>query len=292
MGGFPSLRHLITRDVVDGASVYTAFRKTPAVVTASGFWMDLSMAPGNPRPNYYASTPLVAAQLAQSTDGGLFHGAAVAPSTKHLRRLMAMTITAGAVPLPMILCDYLLYYPFVDESAVGEEQPMTNSVTIPRYTDGAGVQMFAVCVAPHVTGTGTFITVSYTNQDGTAGRTSQTVQMSTQLVNGTIIHSANARQSCRGPFIPLQSGDTGVRSVQSVTMSGLGDVGLFTLVLVRPLADISLRGIDAPVEVDFLTDKPSLPRIYDDAYLNFLALPSGSLSAAGIFGEAFYTWSS
>lgn len=292
MPGFNSVRSLVDREVTDGATVYTGWRKVPAVVTSIGFWQDLSMAPGNPRPQYYAAAPYVAARLAQSTDGGIFHGAAVSPSTKHLRRLMALTVTAGAVPLPMILCDYLLYYPFIDESLIDEVQAMDNAVTIPRYTTGEGVQIMAVVVAGHTVGTGTFFTCSYTNQAGVPGRTTLPTQLGGQFVNGTIATSARATASCFGPFLPLQNGDTGVRSIESCTFTGVPDVGLMTLALVKPLADISLRGIDAPVEVDFLRDRPSLPRIYDDAYLNFLALANGSLSAAPIMGDASFAWSS
>ena len=60
----------------------------------------------------------------------------------------------------------------------------------------------------------------------------------------------------------------------------------------KPLASISLRGIAAPTEIDYLTDMAcSLPVIEDDAYLNFLALPNGTLSGAPIIGVIETTWS-
>ena len=46
-----------------------------------------------------------------------------------------------------IWLDYLLYYPFIDMDAAGEDQTMTNGVTLPRFTDGAGVRMMAVAQA-------------------------------------------------------------------------------------------------------------------------------------------------
>lgn len=82
-----------------------------------------------------------------------------------------------------------------------------------------------------------------------------------------------------------------MRSVQSVTIGGIGDVGLFALVLVKPIASFALRGIDAPTEIDYLTDMAALPEISDDAYLNFLALPNGTLSGAPIHGVIETTWS-
>jgi hypothetical protein len=80
------------------------------------------MSPGNPVPNFYAAAPLESKALAQSTDGGMYHGAAPGGTyTKHLRRIMALTVTTTAVPLPCILCDYLLYYPFVDMSVTDQQ---------------------------------------------------------------------------------------------------------------------------------------------------------------------------
>jgi len=74
-----------------------------------------------------------------------------------------------------------------------------------------------------------------------------------------------------------------------VTMAG-ADVGLFALVLVKPLAQLQLRGIDAPVEVNYFTDFGQLPTIVDDAYLNFLACPSGSLAATPLHGDITVVW--
>jgi hypothetical protein len=78
--------------------------------------------------------------------------------------------------------------------------------------------------------------------------------------------------------------------VQSVTIGGVGDVGLFALVLVKPLATFSLFGIDAPTEVDYWQDMAAMPEIVDDAYLNLVALPNGSLSGAPINGILEVTW--
>lgn len=289
MPGFASALALVTRSDA-GAETIATWRKQAAVVTTIGVWFDLSMSAGNPRPNYYASSPLVAARLAQSTDGGLYHGAAVSPATKHLKSLMALTVTSTAVPLPMTLCDYLMYYPFIDEGTVNEEQVMDNTVTLSRYSTGEGVKIMPVVVAAHV-GSTTTISCRYTNQDGTSGRVTPAVNIGTQTVNGTVLTSDRATANCLGPFLPMQGADTGVRSIEGCTVSGVGDVGLFTLVLVKPLADISIRGIDAPVEVDYLRDRPSMPRIVDDAYLNFICYPSASLSGAGIHGIIQTNWS-
>jgi len=271
----------------DGRYRIYSFRKAPTQTTASGIWFDLSMSPGNPVPNYYAASPMVSKALAQSTDGGIFHGANVSPATKHLHKLTAYTVTTTAVPLPVILCDYLLYYPFIDMS-VTDPQAMTVGDALPRYTTDKGLQMMAVEVAAQIGGVSFF--VNYTNQDGVTGRTSATVTCNTQVTTGTIISTAPASVGCAGPFIPLQAGDTGVTAIESVTFLS-GDVGLITLVIVKPLATHQIYDITAPAEKDFLVNTQSAPKIEDNAYLNLIAYPSGTLASSAIFGfiETIFT---
>lgn len=270
----------------DGQTWYSTWRKSPSQATTIGIWFDLSMSPGSPVPQYYAASPLIGAPMSYSDEQGLMHGRNVSPATKHLAGLTVMTTTATALPMPMILCDYLYYYPFIDEGST-DEQFLDNTVAVPRYADGDGVRMMAVSVAGRTGGQS--FTVSYTNSDGTAGRSTGSVIQNSVSVNGSIVTSDRAAANARGPFLPLQAGDNGVRTIDSITMAG-ADVGLFTLVLVKPLAQLQLRGFDAPVEVNYLTDFGQLPTIGDDAYLNFLACPSGSLAATALHGDITVVW--
>ena len=108
--------------------------------------------------------------------------------------------------------------------------------------------------------------------------------MGTQAVNGTIITSAGAVNNSRAPFMALQEGDTGVRTIDSIVFEGVGDIGLISIALVKVIAESYIRDTTAPHERDFSTDQGSLPIIKDDAYINLLSLPNGSLSGAQILG--------
>lgn len=287
---FRSVQDMVDAEL-NGQYLYRSWRKQPTQTTASGVWFDLSMSPGNPVPNYYIGPAGVFTPLKRSTDGGLDHGGNVNALgyKKYIRKLHAQCATATAAPLTMLLLDYIGFYGFIDESVAGEEQLLDNSVSPTRHTTAKNVQMMPVVVAAQAGGQ-TF-RMRYTNQDGVADRISQTVTMTTQVVNGTILCSLPAGNGYAGPFIPLQRGDTGVQSVQGVTINGVGDVGLFSLVLVKPLATVDLRGIDAPTEVDFFMEQGGcLPEIADDAYLNFVALPVGTLANAPIIGIIETTW--
>ena len=270
----------------DGFTFLSGWRKQPTQTTAAGIWFDLSMSPGNPVPNYYIGPSGVFTPLRQSTDGGIPHGGAVAPKRKFLRTLEVQCATTTAAPMQMRVLDYLGFYPFIDES-VTDEQFLTNSVAVPRYPDGRGVQIMPVVVAGHIGG-GTFF-VRYTNQDGVSGRQTPQHIMGTQIVNGTIITSA-VNVNARAPFMGLQEGDSGVRTIDSVVFEGTGDIGLISLVLVKQLGETYIRETTAPHERDFSMDMGSMPIIEDDAYLNFICLPVGTLSGAPIMGYIHTLW--
>lgn len=288
MAGFTHLGNIVEK-MENGNIHYSSFRKTPSVVTVAGMWFDMSMSPGNPVPQYYAAAPLLATQMKRSTDGGLNHGAQVTPSSKFLKRTLIMSSSATGLPLSYTMCDYLLYYPFID-TGTNDEQALTNSVTLPRYADGKGVQVMAVSVAPCSGTGGPDFYINYTNSAGVTGRISKTHKLNTGTVNGTILSSVAGTVISSSPFLGLQDGDTGVRSIESVTFPATTDVGLLALVLVKPLYTSVLCEQTAPCEVDLLAQQSNLPVIYDDAYLNFICLPQGSLSGVGFFGEIETIW--
>lgn len=273
---------------MNGQTFFSSWRKQPTQTTGANIWFDLSMSPGNPRPNNYIGNANTFTRLAQSTDGGIPHGGTVAPQQKFLRLLSAQTSSGTAVPLPMMVLDYLGFYPFIDESDT-TEQAMDNTVGLSRYADGEGVQIMPIVVAPQSGGTAGFV-VTYTNSKGVTGRKTPRHIIGTQAVNGTIITSAGAVVDSCGPFMALERGDTGAPIIESIKFDGVGDIGLMTLVLVKPIAKHSIRGIDAPVEQDFFMDSSSLPEIKDDAYLNFISLPVGTLAAAPIYGWIKTLW--
>jgi hypothetical protein len=247
--------------------------------------MDMSMASGSPVPNYYASTPLTAARL--DTQAGIYHGPPVSPAKKFLHTLSVMNNTANAAPSTWYLCDYVLYYPFIDMDAVGEEQTMTNTVTLDRYTDGAGLRLMMVNVAPTIGG-GQF-TLSYVNQDGVTKTTPN--HFCSAATNIATITATTDAAGGFSPFIALAEGDSGVRSVNSVTFS-VANGGLAALVIVKPLRTIRMREANVATEVQSIVGAPDAPQIMDNAYLNFIGhTPTGSLASTIFAGMIETTWS-
>lgn len=276
-----NIEQLITAEL-DGKERRYTWRKTPSQVTTAGLWFDLSMSPGRPVPKYwFDAPPAIAKGIYYSTDGGLEHGGGVSPAEKYLRLTTGIATASTALPLTMILCDYLLYYPSIDDSVL-DEQVLDNTVTLPRYTDGEGVQVIAVSVAGRTGGARFYFT--YTNSNGVSGRISQTAYQNSAAALGTLQNNGKNTNVSANPFLGLQDGDSGVRSIDSVVMLD-ADVGLMTLILVKPLGTSVIREITAPVEKDYFMESGLIPRIYDDAYLSFICLPQGTLGATALLGD-------
>lgn len=267
-----------------GRNHFCSIRKVPTQATVAGWWADLSMAAGNPRPNYYASDPLAAAVL--DPYDGIFHGPDQSPSEKYLAHLGLVTPTAGLVGQYKLL-DYVLYYPFVDGDDT-DVQVMDNSVVLPRYEDGEGVMVMAVAVAPS-TGGGRF-TFEYVSQDGVT-RTSPAQVCSTTAAGITSIATSQqaVAGSAGGPWLTLASGDTGVRSITSVQFS-VPNGGLLSLVLVQPLADIAIRAINTMSEMEWVTMRSAPPRVLDGAYLNLIVNCAATI-VGSLAGYADFVWS-
>lgn len=120
----------------------------------------------------------------------------------------------------------------------------TNLPTAPltRYTDGNGVFAAAICYAA-VGNNPVTIQSTYVNQSGMTNITPET-------------QFAGSGFTALGRLIilPLASGDTGVRSVTSVTLSGTaGSSSNFGILLFKPLALIGLDSYTSDYQIDAIS---------------------------------------
>lgn len=297
--GFANIRSFVAADEA-GQTWITGFRKLLASpVPPTGAWVDYLYAGGSPAANFYASEPLVAAVL--DADKGL-RIPDVPDSELYLHRLTMMIAAASATAAtarnqPFMLLDYLLYYPFIDTDAVGETQLLDNTVALPRYSGGLVIPI-AQSAASAV---GQF-TMSYTNQDGTPGRTSQnTFTLATVTGGGQVLASG---QSAAGPvpFVGLQAGDTGVRSIESVTFTAAGG-GLMCLLIVKPLLSGilpqecrrtttgNLESYGSAIQYDMVLHQSRAPKIETGATLGLFGQGvAGSLASSTLVGMLETIW--
>ena len=285
MAGFRSVKKYA--EALDAGRSFTGHFRKSFAATAPG-WNDYSTHGGGPPANYYASDPLTAATLTGSR--GFYHGEDKAPAAKYLTRLSYVS-NSGAIQYTMHLCDYLLYYPFVDcDDTVAQE--MTNTVTLPRYTDGEGVMVFAVSHTAHTpSGSGAFV-FEYVNQDGDT-KTSPTNLCSTSTASpitaGSLIRSCALLGANYGPWCYLANGDRGVRQINSVTFT-VGNGGLAAFVLVKPLATLIVREANVQTEIEMVTTGNPPKRIYDGAYLNFIGSAATALTSSVASGTLDFIW--
>jgi hypothetical protein len=298
MAGFRNLR--VMAEAEENGQIHLAyFRKPMSQATSTGTWFDTSMSPGRPPPNYYIGTPLVFTPMTQSGNKGLDLGNPMAGTgyKKFLRRVTVQCNLAAAVPMQMKILDYLGFYGFVDMSTLDEDQVMDNTLSLTRYETGEGVMMMPIIVAPCTAAALAFVTITYTNSEGVSGRTA-TFQMgalfSGSLSVGNAISFDNfwfsfTAQST-GPFVTLQAGDLGVRSIQTVNVTAPGDTGLVAFVLVKVLGNMTLLETTAASEKDFFVNSASMPEILDDAFVSLYIAPNGTLVNAQLFGTIETTW--
>jgi hypothetical protein len=144
-----------------------------------------------------------------------------AGNTMYLARMMATASNNGT----LVLCDRVVHTSGL--SGIVTTAQTVNTVAITRNPGTSDAGAWLEWYTP--TGsTASTATVSYTNQAGTAGRT------------GTVVLPATVTTGQTYPVI-LQSGDTGVQSVQTVTLSvSTGTAGNFGVTLANRVCSIPL----------------------------------------------------
>lgn len=299
MPGFHNIGAFVAADA-RGQTWITGFHKRVASATTptSGL-IDYLYFAGAPPANFYASSPYVSAVLDPSRG---IYVPSVAPATQHVKSLTVMSGAASATTTTsqrqrLILADYLLYYPFIDTDAVGEEQVMENTIALPRYTEG---QVMAVAQSAAST-VGQF-TFNYTNQDGVSGRVSQNTFTLSSISGGGQLVNTVLSGSGFHPWLALQNGDRGVQSIQSCTFTATGS-GLMALVIVKPLlthvvtqecrrtTSGNLESYGAADRYDAILQQAGCPQIKDGAVLGFVGQGFvGTLGGSTLVGLLETVW--
>ena len=299
MAGFTSQDNLISAVTVDGKFYRTDWQKSTFATTAhtAGLWYSLFRGGGNPPADTIlgTGTNLAFQQLTDATANatGIPHGGNVGGGTgyKHLLNAAAQTAAPTTAPCVLMLVDLLGFYPVTTVTTTGA-QTLNNTVTLPRYTDGAGVQAF---ITPStVMGAATpNITLSYTNSASVAGKaTPTTLPIGNTAAAVTSIVYSGTGAGKYGPFMPLAAGDAGIKSVQSINLSASYVSGVLNLVLCKPLMTLPITTLGVTAERDLVNQFASMPKVYDGACLAWLMLAGAATPAASpISGHLEFGWS-
>lgn len=299
MAGFTGQDDLINQVSTNGKFYRADWQKSTFATTAhtAGLWYSLFRGGGNPPADTIlgTGTNLAFQQLTYDTTNatGIPHGGNVGGGTgyKHLLNAAAQTAAATTAPCVLMLVDLLGFYPITSVTTT-TAQTLNNTVTLPRYTDGAGVQAFLT--PSTVMGAATpSLSIGYTNSVGTASRaTPATLPIGNTAAAVTSIVYSGTGAGKFGPFMPLAAGDAGIRSVQTVTISTSYVSGVLNLVLCKPLLTLPITTLGVTAERDLVNQFASMPKVYDGACLAWLMLAGAATPVASpISGHLEFGWS-
>ena len=172
---------------------------------------------------------------------------------------------------PVVAGVYLLYDRLYHIGGLSGTSAVTQSIqgahpgspALTRNTNGNGNIVFYEIYAAVGT-TARTLSMTYTNQNGTTGRSAN--------IN---IGAAGFSEITRMQRIPLAAGDTGVQSVQDIVLNGTtGTAGSFGITIAHPLAWIPVGAAGVMGWRDYTTGLPGIPTIHPSASLALLFIPA------------------
>lgn len=184
------------------------------------------------------ATPTASVALNNTSDVAI--GPLPDSSTGKLCTLAARLNTSGISGVSLTLVDLLNQSGGLNATVITEQTTNLPTAALTRYTSGEGVRIGLV-VYTQLGTTATTVTVRYTNQAGTPNRVS----------TATSFGGTSFREATRLIPIPLQAGDTGVRSVEGVTLAAsTATAGNFGVVLFKPLTVIAMESTTGAMPLD------------------------------------------
>jgi hypothetical protein len=197
-----------------------------------------------------------------------------AGNNTHLARFQGQSTIAGT----LLLCDRIWHNGGYNMTSTGA-QLITSPTWPQRDANGVALGEGLLCAVEvtATTGAGTpTLTVAYVNSTNTGGARSAT------NINATVASSVG------GTFymIGLQSGDTGIRSISSLTLSTSWTSGNIALVVYRVLATLEIAAALTSNAVDALTS--GFPRCYDGTVPFLVFIPS-TTTTSNVMGQVVWT---
>lgn len=290
--GFDGYDDIISKATVSGQYSEDVWQKVGRYTTAptQNNAVELFTAIGCPASGTWSGTAGTSFTMAASTTGALYLNANVAPKTRHLINISGGIIggLSSSTPTTLILCDFLLYYPSL--VVTGTPTTITNNTTLPRYTDGVGVQ----CIMAVQTLLGAAqpnLTITYVDSNNNTRTTSLISPKATGANVGWLFQNTSTA-AFTSMFLPSLDGAKGVKSITSYTIAS-GTTGTVCAILVKPLMQLSINTSTTAIsKKELLNQYAALPKIEDQACLGFIQIIGCSSPAVNtpLFGTIKYIW--
>lgn len=225
------------------------------------------------------ATPTTSAALNRNSDAAINSTLKSSSETNKFSIIGGQFNTSSTAGLFLTAVDLLNQSGGLSGIVTGEQTTNLPTASLTRYTSGEGV-MIGLIIYTAIGTTATTVTVRYTNSFGIPDRVS-----TPHTLGGT-----NYREASRLILIPLQPGDTGVQSVQGVTVAAsTTTAGNFGIVLFKPLTCFALENTSGSVFIDAITGGMAgqLQPFNDTACLSLIATTSVAQTINGtlILGE-------
>ncbi len=215
--------------------------------------------------------PTVGAIPIRTTQGGLSFTASTGGRDKYSIGAAITSLTSGVY----LLYDRLFHIGGLNGTSIAAQtiQGSPASPALTRYTGGTGNIAFYE-IYTQIGATSRTLTMTYTNQAGTGSRTSTAIN-----IGGT-----GFREATRMQRIPLDAGDSGIQSIQTVQLNvSTGTAGNFGITIAYPLAWIPVNVAGTMGWRDYTTGLPGIPVIDPDACLALMFIPTAG-TAPELFG--------
>lgn len=254
------------------------WHKTASPTTsASGFWIDLSMAAGTPKFNPYVGDALAFTPLVGASNNGINCGLG---GDAYIVRynLGGGGVGNGIWPGNAMLLDYCGFYPLVDMDST-DPQVFDNTNWASRYD--SGMRLMVVTTIPQTAAAPTQVLLNYVGSNNVA--TTVSFWINAMSVTGSLNSFSSATGAGAGfasPFVPLGVGTTDVKqltNVQVLNSSG----GFCAFVLVKPVLEAICYDSITPYELDLPRNRVP-PYVPNGAYLNHIVCALANGTASGI----------
>lgn len=191
-------------------------------------------------PLFVPAPTIPTTSIALDKDSGQAIGPIPSVSTGMLTLLGARLNASGVSGIGIVIIDLLNINGGLNGTLTTAQTTNLPTASLTRYTSGDGV-MAGIIIHSTIGGTGTTVSISYTNQAGTPG----------QISSATTFGATGFREAASLILIPLAAGDTGVRSVESVTLAAsTATAGNFGICLFKPLAMLGLESTTGAAVLD------------------------------------------
>jgi hypothetical protein len=259
--------------IVSGLKRPLTLMKNTFTGEAAGHWHDLGLVAGAPGARVFATPGLAGATVDDSSAiGGMLPFENPASGSAYLARL---AVSVGANIVGIMFYDLLWYNSGLVVTTTAAQT--VNSVAFQSrciaaddtFDANGGDIMVGLLAAAATTNAGAIANTSYgyTSQNGTAGRSANLVQ-------------SFPATAVAGTFVPFgwQASDSGVRSVQSITLGTSYVTGTLNAMAIRKLSFVPFVGATSGALLDWA--QLGLPKLANDSAIYAMVLLSGT--AAGV----------